>query len=170
MSKTNCLVGAQEIGKTNGRVIWRKDGRLYTYAAWHDVLLPLVLVEATGRWSRRMGYLGSSLEGQVTKLRVEHTVCYARENLRIKDTFLIHSSARLGLGGGIVQGKVHAGIKAGDNWAGTQVLELCAPADRWEECARIIRLADARDRPVLRNRQFTKAWAERHLDLPEPQP
>lgn len=78
-------------------------------------------------------------------------VFYIRENVGGIDRFLTSSAARLGM-------------KKGQNPSGSfQVLDLCAPKEKWEAIAAAVRAEDQLARPVRRHLQFTADWAEEKL-------
>lgn len=107
-----------------------------------------------------MGYLSMSLQGQVTAIRDEAgRLGYVRENLRIADTFLMSSNARLGITGGSMAGgrRPASGINPRTTSVGRSVLELAARPEDWEPLAKAVAEADTLHRPVLRNR----AWSLR---------
>jgi hypothetical protein len=106
---------------------------------------------ATGVWIFGQSNLGGSsgLIGRVVKLQLEDgLVVYTRETLRGIDSFSISSGERWGDKAGKVPRKER------------QALDLWAPADRWEEVAAIVKDLDPLRRPVMRNKNFTPAWAE----------
>jgi hypothetical protein len=117
-------------------------------------------------WSRRTGYLGSFLCGQLTEITIANVgVCYVRENFHLHSSFLTFSSARLGIAGGVVGNKIRPGINPKRSSLGLSVLELCAPSSHWTAVAEMVATTDKLCRPVLRNRAFTKAWAKRQFTL-----
>ena len=113
-------------------------------------------VTGTSHWERRFGYLGSSLVCQVTRVELNGRIGYVRENLRNCSGLHVSSSYRLGITGGVINGKVRAGNIPK---SATQVLELAAPDDIWPLLASQIRDLDTLRRPVVRSRQWTPQLA-----------
>jgi hypothetical protein len=108
-------------------------------------------VVATATWMVHwpgLNNAGGGISGQVTKCRLAGVVFYVRENLAGKGGMTMCSAERLGM-------------KAGRTPSLPQVLDVLAPAGRWEEFAEAVRAADTLGRPARRHRQFTWAWAER---------
>lgn len=104
-------------------------------------------VVSGGTWAGSCG----GMSGQLTKCRLEGVVFYVRENMGGVDRFFTSSSARLGM----KKGQMPSGS--------TQVLDLCAPAERWEAIAAAVRAEDAKvgePRQIRHHLQFTVAWAE----------
>jgi hypothetical protein len=106
------------------------------------------------RWSIHWGGLlhgeSGGIDGQLTKCRLaDGLVFYVRENCA-RDHFNTSAGERMAM-------------KRGEKTRGVDVLELCCPADRWDEVAALVGRADAMRRPVRRNQRFTAAWAEREL-------
>lgn len=106
------------------------------------------------KWRRYTGYRASEayLVGQITRIQWGHITAYVRENLRLNDSFMIPSTARLGITG---NGKRCTPL---DHY-GRSVLELACPADVWDQIARDVMQADALGRPVVRNRHWTTRTA-----------
>ncbi|MBX3465320.1 MAG: hypothetical protein KF878_00290 [Planctomycetes bacterium] len=90
------------------------------------------------------------LWGQLTEIRVDGVTAYVREHFRT-DHFHMPGNARIGM----KKGRMPAGARL--------VLELAAPAERWDAIAAVVRVKDPKGRPVERNRLFTAAWAEHRL-------
>lgn len=94
------------------------------------------------------------LSAQLTRLRLQtgQTV-YVRENTGPRGGLAVHAGVRQGL-------------KRGSNSMG-QILELCCPGRFWDQVAASVRSLDPMGRQVVRNRNFTAAWAERQFDEAE---
>lgn len=90
----------------------------------------------------------SGLIGKVTKCMIKGVVVYTREMANGIDSFQISSGERWGDKVG------HTPSKA------RQALELCAPAEVWDEIAEVVKAADQVKRPVRKNKLFTIKWAE----------
>jgi hypothetical protein len=90
----------------------------------------------------------SGIVGQLTMCRDRGVVFFVRENIAY-NAFLTSSAVRWRM--------KTAGTLPRD---AVQVLELCAPSDRWDELARAVAALDRRGRQVRRNRRFTGAWAD----------
>lgn len=106
---------------------------------------------ATCRWYVHPPALGQGLvggiDGQLTALEVDGLVIFIRENLTGLSDFTTSSAAR----GGMKEGKAPSGSR--------EVLDLCAPSERWDEIAALVAHLDARERPVRRHARFSVAWA-----------
>lgn len=103
-------------------------------------------------WDRRFGYLGSALTCQVTRIALNGVTGYVRENLRNCSGLHVSSSYRLGITGGVINGRVRCGSIPK---SATQVLELAAPDAAWRSMADAVRANDHLNRPVIRSPQWT---------------
>jgi hypothetical protein len=118
-----------------------------------------VEVLATTTWEVHWGGINKQggVVGQVTKCRIAGVVCYVRE------TF-----APLG-GHFHVSGGERQAFKRGSvSRRHLQVLELCAPPEKWGAIAAIVTRADVLGRPVRKNRNFSYGWAERLFRREQP--
>lgn len=112
----------------------------------------MIEVLATATWQVHRGTIGTQggIDGRLTKCRVGRTVFYVRENVAM-DRFHMSSNERQGLKRGSVSRR-HP-----------QILELLAPPKLWDALAELVAGADGLKRPVRKNRNFTRAWAERQF-------
>lgn len=120
----------------------------------------------TARWTRRTGYLGAGVDGQITEIRTRDGLAWVRENFQYTSgSFHMPSSARLGVAGGVIGRRIHPGMNPSKpSRSYVQVLELCTEWPlAWPSTAELVSNADVRQRPVVRNRQWTPAVAARFL-------
>lgn len=83
---------------------------------------------------------------QVTSCRIGNVEFYVRENINGVDSFMISSGER-------------QGDKAGRKPSlKRNILEQSAPSAYWNEIASVVRKNDTLNRPVKRNRMFTRDW------------
>lgn len=132
--------------------------------------IPGFIVLRKAMWTRRTGYLGACVDGQITEIRTRDGLAWVRENFQYAaGSFHVHSSARLGVGGGVVGRTIKPGMNPDiPSKSYRNVLELCTEHDRWwATTAELVSQADVRKRPVVRNRSWTPAVAARYLP-PEP--
>lgn len=117
---------------------------------------PVLVVLAVGSWQFGGGIMpGQKQVGQVTKIDVGGVMCYVRENLDGRQSFLISSGQRWAEKGGNRADRRPMQER--------QILDLCAPAAVWDQVASLVHHTDAHRRPVRRYRCFTSQWAKRAL-------
>lgn len=114
---------------------------------------PPYRVLSTAAWDIHAGG-GGGIVGQLTKIDIAGRVAYVRENVRY-DSFLVSATGRLAMK---MRGQLPPDAQ--------QVLELAAQPDQWSNIADLVEQVEAGQgfaRPVVKNSQFTIAWADRQL-------
>jgi hypothetical protein len=91
---------------------------------------------------------GQHLIGQLTECEHEGVVFWVREALDKRTLFNVSSGER-------------RGQKVNGPSRNRQSLELCCSEEHWERIAELVQQADALNRPVLRNRRFTRQWIDK---------
>lgn len=109
---------------------------------------PACTILNTTHWDIHVGIVG-----QVTKLKINDTIAYVRENIRY-NSFAVSSSERLGM-------KIRGTLPRD----ALQVLELAAPKQHWNEIAIVVAQIEAKQpngssRPIVKNSRFTLEWAQ----------
>ena len=98
-------------------------------------------------------------EGKLTECRMGDMVFWVREN------FVPLEGSFVGMG----SGERHALKRGHVAKRHPQVLDLCCPADRFDEIAAAVRALDPLGRPVRTNRRFTVAWAREQFRRVDPE-
>lgn len=110
----------------------------------------------TYKWNTNVH--GNGMEGQLVELQAcagawTGTVYVRERAVSDMPSFYINSAVR--------NGQRHNGDPNA-----RQVLQLCAPAERWDAIAKTVADMDSLRRPVERARGFTAAWAEQAFARP----
>lgn len=134
-------------------VVQAREIATRAWATARDLPLPLrVEVVASAPYAMHHAGCqdGAAAIGKVVEIRYGGSTAWVREDYDVALSFFLPSNARVGL-------KTHGPSRT---W---EVLALCAPTHQWNAIARAVARLDGLQRRVVRNRNFTPAWARRVL-------